>query len=198
MGKHGVIAFTGKLKLVDELIKSFRERAPKVMARLNKAIAARSISGVLDAYEDLIFHPSVPHEMAWGRNAGVYHGEHLVRKLWLCHYEAEEGWTWESVADIKRSGPDKCKYLESLPPEWPVARIRKTFAPVDPSRLHMWACIFGIAFKRDPKLKEACETQRITPDIFTASALACKKKLGHNPHVEDVLKELMPTLGKAV
>ena len=36
-------------------------------------------------------------------------------------------------------------------------------------------------------MKEACETQRITPDIFTASDLACKKKLGHNPHVEDGL-----------
>ena len=164
------------------------------MKAIKKGIEQRNMADVISAYEELIFHPSVPHDMAWGRRQGVYHGEHIVRKLWLCDFHGVDGWKLETVADIKRCGPDKCQYLQTLPREWSASRVRTQFAPLDPSRLSMWACLIGLAFKRSPEVREACAAGQISKDLFAASALAVQKKLGHNPHVEDVLQEAVSKL----
>ena len=45
-----------------------------------------------------------------------------------------------------------------------------------------------------PDVKEACAAHRITKDMFAASAQELKAKLGHNPHVQDVLKHAISPL----
>ena len=195
LGKHGVIIISGEHKRLDALIESFRSRRVAIQKKINKADSEQSMPNLISAYEDLIFNPSVPHEMAWGRRSGVYHGEHLVRKLALIHYERPgSGWQWNSRADIMNFGPDKCEYMNTLPVRWKASRIVSEFWPVDPSRYSMWACLVGVALKTCPDVKEACAARRITKDMFAASAQELKAKLGHNPHVQDVLKHAISPL----
>jgi len=195
LGKHGLVVFTGKHKRVDELINSFRSRRVAIQKSIKKADFDKNMQDLIEAYESMIFHPSVPHEMAWGRRAGVYHGGHIVRKLVLVHYHQEHTqWKWNSRSDILKFGPDKCEYLKTVPAEWAATKIRSVFWPVDPSRLSMWACLVGLAFKKNKPARQACAQGRFIVDLFAASAEALKAEFGDIPHVENVLKRMISKL----
>ena len=192
LGKHGQVVFTEQHGRLDALVASFRRRQAMIRIKIKNAEKDQDLSAVMQAYEELVFHPSVPHEMAWGRRSGVYHGEHIVRKLVLLHYHSGDvEWQWGSRAAIVSFGPDKCEYLKTVPKEWKEAKIRRVFYPLDLTRLSMWACLVGLAFKRKPAVKAACEAHQITAAMIESSAQELRKNAGDNPHVEDVLEHAL-------
>ena len=72
-----------------------------------------------------------------------------------------------------------------------MSKIRGAFYPVDVTRLSMWACLIGLAFKRNPKARAACEAHQITATMIESSAQALREKTGFNPHVEEVLEHVL-------
>jgi hypothetical protein len=58
----------------------------------------------------------------------------------------------------------------------------------------MWACLVGLAFKKNKAARQACAQGRCNVDLFAASAQALKAEFGDIPHVENVLKRMISKL----
>ena len=131
-----------------------------------------------------MLNEAVPWRMQWGRSRGKYPGQHIVRKL-LLKYEAEIGemcWCRESILEV---GPDRREYLQSLL-NWSKPKLISEFSPLPPSRLSMWGCLMGQAFKLTPQAKLLWQSDRVPVDMFRRHAEQLKESSGVTPHVKQV------------
>ena len=87
----------------------------------------------------------------------------MSRKIFFKFMEAKRGdkWTWTRAA-VLQVGPDARQHLLALP--WPARpeRAIKLFAPLHPTRLSMWGCLMGIAFKKVPGALAAWKSGKVT------------------------------------
>ena len=101
---------------------------------------------------------------------------------------------FDKLGEIRSCGPDVCDYLSCFSRAWPGSRVRSCFAPVSPTRLSMWACLVGIAFKKSEAVRQAVKRDLISASLFEecSAQLVCEK--GHSPHIWDVFLRAMATL----
>ena len=90
-------------------------------------------------------------------------------------------WTKEAVL----AGPNVRAHLEELE-EWHGPTLLSTFAPLLPSRLSMWACLMGQAFKSLPQAVELWRSGTVPPNMFRRHANKLRSKLGIAPHMKHV------------
>ena len=110
-----------------------------------------------------------------------------MRKLWLVVYHAnEDAFKLNSLDDIRSFGPDVCDYLGCLSRIWTGSRVRGRFAPVSPTRLSMWACLVGIAFKKSEAVRQAVKRDLISASLFEECSAQLVREKGHSPHIMDV------------
>ena len=127
----------------------------------------------------------VPSRLQWGTSPGKYPGQHIVRKL-LLKCEAEIGdMRWCKQA-ILGAGPDARGHLAELT-DWPRGKLVSTFRPVPPSRLSMWACLMGQAFKLTPQSRLLWQSKEgVSVDTFKHHASKLTDRTGVAPHVMQV------------
>ena len=108
-----------------------------------------------------------------------------MRKLLLKH-ETEIGDMHWCQKAILRVGPDARGHLAELQ-DWPARKLVSTFQPVPPSRLSMWACLMGQAFKSRPQARLLWQSKEgVSVDTFKHHASKLKDKTGVVPHVMQV------------
>ena len=127
----------------------------------------------------------VPPRLQWGTSPGKYPGQHIVRKL-LLKCEAEIGdMLWCKQASLG-AGPDARGHLVSLQ-DWPAHKLVSTCHPVPPSRLSMWACLMGQAFKLTPQARLLWQSKEgVSVDTFQRHASKLEERTGVVPHVMQV------------
>ena len=108
-----------------------------------------------------------------------------MRKLFL-KYEAEIGNMHWCKQAILGAGPDARGHLAELE-DWPQDKLVSTCHPVPPSRLSMWACLMGQAFKLTPHAKLLWQSKKgVSVDMFRRHASELKERTGVVPHVKQV------------
>ena len=132
-----------------------------------------------------MFSDLVPSPMQWGGRPGKYPGQHIVRTL-LLKCEAEIGDMRLCKQAILGAGPDARSHLAELE-DWPQDKLVSTFHPVPPSRLSMWACLMGQAFKLTPHARLLWQSKEgVSVDMFRRHASELKERTGVVPHVKQV------------
>ena len=118
-------------------------------------------------------------------------------KLWLLVYHAnQDAFKLNSLDAIRSFGPDVCEYLSCLSRLWKGSRVRRCFEPVSPTRLSMWACLVGIAFKKSEAVRQAVKSDLISASLFEECSAQLVWEKGHSPHVWDVFLRAVATLEK--
>ena len=170
---------------VEELLTWSKRQQGRVRAAVKQASQDKRVLPLLHALERAMFSDSVPACMQWGGSPGKYLGQHIVRKL-LIKYEAEIGdMRWCKQA-ILGAGPDARGHLASLV-AWPENMFASVFHPVPPSRLSMWACLMGQAFKLTPQARLLWQSKEgVSVDTFRRHALKLTEGSGVVPHVKQV------------
>ncbi len=110
-------------------------------------------------------------------------------------YEAEAGvdtWRWSYHA-IMTVGPDVADHMCKLPMENDsgAAAVVRMFSPLPPTRMAMWACLMGIAFKQVPKALEAWQSGRVPVEVFIEHAERLKQEHGMTPHIQFVWQSIV-------
>ena len=72
--------------------------------------------------------------------------------------------------------------------------MRSCFAPVSPTRLSMWACLVGTAFKKSEPVRQAVKRDLISASLFEECSAQLVREKGHSPHVWDVFLRAVATL----
>ena len=84
------------------------------------------------------------------------------------------------------AGPDATGHLVSLQ-DWPAHKLVSTCHPVPPSRLSMWACLMGQAFKLTPQARLLWQSKEgVSVDTFQRHASKLEERTGVVPHVKQV------------
>ena len=123
--------------------------------------------------------------MKWGVRPGKYPGQNIVRKL-LLKYEAEIGDMHWCKQAMLAGGPDVRGHLAELQ-DWPARKLVSTFHPVPPSRLSMWACLMGQAFKLTPHARLLWQSKEgVSVDTFQRHASKLEQRTGVVPYVMQV------------
>ena len=118
-----------------------------------------------------------------------------MRKLWLLVYHAnQDAFKLNSLDAIRSFGPDVCEYLSCFSRMWQASRVRRCFEPVSPTRLSMWACLVGIAFKKSEAVRQAVKRDLISASLFEECSAQLVREKGHSPHVWDVFLRAVATL----
>ena len=181
--------------LCAELVDAGRASEGAVAKQVRKGISAGDPVQVTLAFQDFVFSEKIPLRLKWGRQTEAYHGRNIVRKLWLQVYHAnEDAFKINSLDEIRSFGPDVCDYLSCFSRLWSGCRVRKSFAPVSPTRLSMWACLVGIAFKKSEAVRQAVERDLISASLFEECSAQLVREKGHSPHIWDVFLRAMATL----
>ena len=181
--------------LCAELVKAGGALEGPVAKQVRRGISAGDSTGVKRAFEAFVLSEKIPLRLSWGRQPGAYHGLHIVRKLWLVVYHAnEDAFKLNSLDDIRSFGPDVCDYLGCLSRMWAGSRVRSRFAPVSPTRLSMWACLVGIALKKSEAVRQAVKRDLISASLFEECSAQLFREKGHSPHVWDVFLRAVATL----
>ena len=181
--------------LCAELVDAGLASEGAVAKQVRKGISAGDAGQVILAFEDFVLSEKIPLRLSWGRQPGAYHGEHIVRKLWLQVYHAnEDAFKINSLDEIRSFGPDVCDYLSCFSRLWSGCRVRSCFAPVSPTRLSMWACLVGIAFKKSEAVRQAVKRDLISASLFEECSAQLVREKGHSPHIWDVCLRAVATL----
>ena len=115
-----------------------------------------------------------------GRSPGRDPGQHIVIKLLLKHEAEIYGMHWCKQA-ILRTG-----HVASLQ-DWPAQKLLATCHPIPPSRLSMWACLMGQAFKLTPQARLRWQSKEgVSVDMFRRHASKLEERTGVVPHVKQV------------
>ena len=117
------------------------------------------------------------------------------RKIFLKYHDAmgSDRWLWNRTAFMS-VGPDAKSHLEALPWTARPEAVVKMFSPIHPTRVSMWACLMGMAFKQVPGAVDAWRSGRATPELFRQHAERLKRGSGSTPHIKFVWKSILQEL----
>jgi len=180
-----------QLDVLEDLIRWNEQMRSDMLVAVRQAKEHRQVLPLWQACQTAIFSDLVPMRMRWGRSAGKYPGEHIVRKLVL-KYEGKIGkmqWCREAIL----AGPDVKGHLSELQ-FCNVPTLTKDISPVLPSRLSMWTCLMGQAFKLCPGAEELWRSGRVPVDMFRRHAVDLTRCGGVNPHVKQVWASIVAEL----
>ena len=138
-------------------------------------------------------HPSVPSELSWGYKETAYHGSHIWRKIWLLMYHAVDPAMWALHARfVIDAGPDVGQHVQTLP--WSLnapLKLKRAFAPTDPTRIHMWTCLLNGCFQRVEGFRSAWEAGLVTEDRWEKARQEETAERGITPHPECVARRVL-------
>ena len=130
--------------LCAELVDAGRASEGAVAKQVRKGISAGDAVQVISAFEDFVLSEKIPLRLSWGRQPGAYHGQHIVRTLWLLVYHAnQDALKLNSLDEFRSCGPDVCEELSCYARVRCGSRARCCCAHVSPVRLSMWGCVGG-------------------------------------------------------
>ena len=98
--------------LCAELVEAGHAFEGPVAKQVRKGIDAGDPAEVKQAVDAFVVSEKIPLRLSWGRQPGTYHGSHIVRKLWLLVYHAnQDAFKLKSLDEIRSFGPDVCDYM---------------------------------------------------------------------------------------
>ena len=99
-----------------ELVLAGRCFEGEVAKKVRQGISAGDPAQVKLAFQAFVLSEKIPLCLFWGRQPGAYHGPHIVRKLWLEVYHAnEDAFKINSLDEIRSFGPDVSDYMSCFP-----------------------------------------------------------------------------------
>ena len=108
------VVFTGDTSIVDALVKLNAEVGHQLWKKAKAAARKQNAALAIEAIEQFVLHPDMPLVLGWGRNPGNYHGEHIVRKVWVHLWQSCPHWKLFR-ADVLKCGTDVGGYVRNLP-----------------------------------------------------------------------------------
>ncbi len=169
-----------------------QEWARTCWGQAKRAAQEQQTQEVISALQRYVFYSGVPTALQWGR-ATNYHGDHIVRKLFLCVWTLRGQWPM-SRPDVQRLGADAGQHLRALPRMFDGVRLKSAFSPVSPSKLPMWTCLLHYAFEKVAGFREAFAKQDVTTDLWARATKIVQTKFGHPGHPGQVATVCMHML----
>ena len=189
------LRFTGETTVLQALIDHHEAVGKKSWIKAKRAASAADVDALLKALGEFVFSRDVPWSLAWGRAAGVYHGDHLTRKLFLTLHDKDPGRWLLNASQLEQTGPDQNGYITSLPRFCKDAqRLRGMFSPVSVTRLHMWGCLLHFAFEGTKGFRKAFCDGHITLEMWQQATDIAEEAVGHTAHPQQVATVCMALL----
>jgi len=175
--------------VLQDLIDINNKWGPQKMQQAWKLCRKGDAAGLGECIGDFVFDPMQPLSLAWGRSRNSYHGQHIVRKIFLKFYHIKEPQHWRlAPAALSVLCPDKGEHTIDMPRYMSQreGNLRRAFRPVDPTRISMWTCLLNRCFKEVSGFEEAFAAGLATADQWEVARAHLQALFGHSPHPKQV------------
>ena len=186
------LVYTGSTDILQKLM-DHRSADPTVMKRAWRKARSGDAEGCIQEIRRWVHNPSVPSELAWGYKETAYHGSHIWRKIWLLMYHNVNPAKWSLQRSfVIDAGPDVGQHVRTLP--WALTdpfKLKRAFAPTDPTRIHMWTCLLSGCFQRVEGFRSAWEAGLVTEERWEKARQEETAERGITPHPEWVAERVL-------